>query len=351
MKKSKPITLFAVTGMSPQVVTETLYFLLVERKEKVNDIFILTTAEGKRKIIDVRLDNQIKRLCELYNKPLPDFDIDRNVQVANEESVEIYDVRTNRDNLLFPDAIVKLIREKTGDSTKRLHCSIAGGRKTMSVAMAFALSLFGRKEDELSHVLVSKEFEESKKFFPKNRKEGVLITLADVPFIRLRDKLPLLKEFPNATFTQLVKLTQKEIEEMISIPVLVVRTKQRSIKIQSMEIYLPPFEFAVYIFFLKSKKFIPGGKRLKSKDAELILKYYKEYSINPEQFRRFQELNAHDGLIDFTIIQKAISGIKSKIRKALQNDLIANNYIITTRGGYGLKEYGILLEKTKIKWE
>lgn len=351
MEKRKNKILIFVTGMSPQVVTETLYALLIQQNESVHEIYILTTAEGKTKLVELDLAGQIEQMCKIYKKPCPKFDHDTNIHVAREEDVEISDIRTSRDNMLFPDLIVNLIREKTESNNTQIHCSIAGGRKTMSVAMAYALSLFGRKSDRLSHVLVSKEFENSKKFFPANNTEGRQIILADVPFIRLRDKLPLLKEQPKASFTELVALTQKEIDEWIALPPVIVEQKMRRITTDTDSIVFPPFEFAVYLFFLKSKRYIIGGKKFSKNDSEKIMKYYKLFALSEGQIQRVRAANIHGGFIDFIAIQKAIAQIKRRIRIALNNNPTSDNYIISVSGGYGAKAYGITLDKKKIVWK
>ena len=57
--------------------------------------------------------------------------------------------------------ITNLIRAFTADPESALHVSIAGGRKTMGFFLGYALSLYGRAQDKLSHVLVSPPFESS----------------------------------------------------------------------------------------------------------------------------------------------------------------------------------------------
>jgi CRISPR-associated protein (TIGR02584 family) len=57
------------------------------------------------------------------------------------------------------------VRELTADPDCAIHASIAGGRKTMGFYLGYALSLFGRPQDRLSHVLVSSPFESNQNFF------------------------------------------------------------------------------------------------------------------------------------------------------------------------------------------
>ncbi|MBV5299598.1 MAG: TIGR02584 family CRISPR-associated protein, partial [Rhodoferax sp.] len=75
------------------------------------------------------------------------------------------DIRSPADNRAAADFITAQVRAITADSGCALHASIAGGRKTMGFYLGYALSLFGRPQDRLSHVLVSEPFESSYDFF------------------------------------------------------------------------------------------------------------------------------------------------------------------------------------------
>ena len=50
-----------------------------------------------------------------------------------------------------------VVRDRTQASQGSLHAS--GGRKTMTFTIGYAMSLFGRAQDSLSHVLVSGGYE------------------------------------------------------------------------------------------------------------------------------------------------------------------------------------------------
>ena len=120
------------------------------------------------------------------------------------------DIREVSHNESLGDFIADFVRDRTEDPSVRLHCSLAGGRKTMSFYLGSALQLFGRTWDKLYHVLVTPEFESHPDFYYKPKKNRVLelkdnngkvlrrlhtknaqISLAELPFVRLRDKIPL----------------------------------------------------------------------------------------------------------------------------------------------------------------
>ena len=75
------------------------------------------------------------------------------------------DIRNAADNEAIADAITAVVRELTADADCAVHASIAGGRKTMGFYLGYALSLLGRSQDRLSHVLISSPFESNPEFF------------------------------------------------------------------------------------------------------------------------------------------------------------------------------------------
>jgi hypothetical protein len=134
----------------------------------------------------------------------------------------------------------------------RLLCSIAGGRKTMSFYLGAALSLFGRPQDKLYHVLVTPEFESHPDFYWKPKKninlmlkdrEGKIIKslntkdadiyLAELSFIRIGNKFIL---SGKKGFRELVLEGQKEIDTASAQLPLKISINERAIKIDLISI-------------------------------------------------------------------------------------------------------------------
>lgn len=256
--------LIAVSGLTPQIITETLYCLSVQRKININELYVITTARGRdvingedSKIKYPPLKKEISRLCKIYNiKPPKFFNNDTHIIVAKEESVEMPDIRTDKQNKLFPNKVCEVIREKTTDKENVLFCSVSGGRKTMSIYLAFALSLFGRADDKLLHVLTD-EKNEFKNFFPENKNEDKFLELAEVPYVKLR---PLISEnfdkykIKSLTFDKAVSITQKQLE-LLNQDKLILDTKSDSVKFAFNDpVKLHPKEFNFYLKFVKAKK-------------------------------------------------------------------------------------------------
>jgi CRISPR-associated protein (TIGR02584 family) len=201
--------LLAVTGLSPQIVTETLYALAVAGEPAFvpTEIHLLTTAEGAERARLALLSSEpgwFHRLRADY-QILPIAFTEAHIHLlVNEEGEALTDIRTPEDNRCAADFITEHVRQLTADPTSALHVSIAGGRKTMGFYLGYALSLYGRPQDRLSHVLVSEPFESSWEFFYPTPYPRVLatrdnkladastarVTLAEIPFVSLRHELP-----------------------------------------------------------------------------------------------------------------------------------------------------------------
>jgi CRISPR-associated protein (TIGR02584 family) len=255
--------LLAVTGLSPQVVTETLYALAIRSEPAFvpSEIRLITTREGRER---ARLSllhpgsGWFHRLRQDYSLPPIAFS-DEHIQVLQDsDGNPLDDIRSPEDNLRAADAITEQVRRLTQDPDAALHVSIAGGRKTMGFYLGYALSLFGRPQDRLSHVLVSPPYESHPQFFyptpysevihtppPDSRPldiEEARVTLAQIPFVRLRDGLeqPLLHK--GASYSQTVSEAQRAVPPLA----LQLDPTNRVLTAAGTELTLRPAEFALY---------------------------------------------------------------------------------------------------------
>jgi hypothetical protein len=154
--------------------------------------------------------------------------------------------------------------------------SLAGGRKTMSFLAGHALSLLGRPQDRLSHVLVDTPFEQIPEalgwfFYPTKRNQEkrvpvwdedgretgtqlvdfakAKVRLAPVPYLRLRDALPpvLLAQATSLSFSELVTRAQRSLEA----PVVELDSYLLKMTCAGIRVPLPEKEFACYLFLAK----------------------------------------------------------------------------------------------------
>ena len=76
--------LISVVGLSPQIITETLYYYwhLASPPVPITEVFALTTLHGKQILEDTLLgdDGKLKSLCSDYNLPPIHFDL-ANIQL------------------------------------------------------------------------------------------------------------------------------------------------------------------------------------------------------------------------------------------------------------------------------
>ena len=224
--------LVAVTGLSPQIVTETLYALTVKQKRPFvpTEIRLITTEEGAERAKLSLLHPEsgwFHRLRTDYDLPPIAFGPEHIHVLKDADGRPLGDIRSPEDNERAADTITDVVRDLTSDDDCALHVSIAGGRKTMGFYLGYALSLYGREQDRLSHVLVNAPYESHRDFFyptpgsvlihtrePDSRPydaRDAKVTLAEIPFVRLREGLnPELME-GTASFSAAVADAQRAL--------------------------------------------------------------------------------------------------------------------------------------------
>src|SRR5262249_32305847 len=128
--------LLAVTGLSPQIVTETLYALAVEHRPPwvPTEIRIVTTRRGAETAQRTLLCGDpgwFERLCADYRLPETAFGLDHIRVIVGPKGTPLDDILDEADNAAVADFITQEVRALTADPEASLHVSIAGGRKTM----------------------------------------------------------------------------------------------------------------------------------------------------------------------------------------------------------------------------
>jgi len=255
--------LFTVCGLSPQVVTETIYALAVsappDERFIPTEVHVLTTTEGAQRVRLALLSEQpgcFERLRSDYELPPITFGSEQIHLVRDASGEPLADIRTESDNACMADAVTELVRRFTADDHCALHVSIAGGRKTMGFYAGYALSLFGREQDRLSHVLVSAPFESSWEFFYPTPRPQVIATrdgrdladastaevrLAEIPFVRLRQGLPRALLEGRNSFADTVAAANARLVP----PTLRLDVAQRSVVADGHRLPLTPTQFAL----------------------------------------------------------------------------------------------------------
>ena len=206
-------TVFVVgMGTSPAVLTETVWALAHSKEPIVPDeIEVITTASGKAALTKAVLDGSpsvMDRLKAALRKEKIDvegklvFGTASIKVIPDAKGNELDDLRTGEDNLRAADFMLGELRKYSECSDTTIHCSIAGGRKTMSALLFSCMSLVGREQDKVYHVLLPPEFEggvEPAFYFPepgktyiaaktgkKYKANKVQSELFEVPYVRMR---------------------------------------------------------------------------------------------------------------------------------------------------------------------
>ena len=355
--------LVAVTGMSPQIVTETLYALAVAQTPPFipTGIRLITTEAGAKLARQKLLEPgsaQVRRLCADYGLPTVEFESAHVMVIEDSRGQPMSDIRDLGDNTRAANTIAAAIRDFTQDEDSALHVSIAGGRKTMGFYMGYALSLFGRAQDRLSHVLVNPPFESAPDFFYPTPEASVVrdregnchdgrdakVTLADIPFVRLRAGLNLESQIDKVSFTALVEEAQRTL--LPSPPVsLKLNLDECMVTADNVSFKLQPALFAFYWMLAElAQKGQPFVHWLDDNYTDKLAIYRKRVGIyDDDNFLKCDEDK-----------QKYTYEIRSKIKTALERHLgkrHAARYLIGSgpnppRSGY--KPFGLSLPSEAI---
>ncbi len=287
--------LLAVSGLTPQIVTETIYALAADEHAPFvpTEVHLITSAEGAHRAELSLLSDDLgwfHKLCADYHLPGVRFDRSHIHVMRDAHGQTMNDIRSPSDNQAAADFITAQVRTITADPACALHASIAGGRKTMGFYLGYALSLYGRPQDRLSHVLVSEPFESSYDFFyptPYSRvlqtRDGQLadtamaqVTLADIPFVSLRHGLPIALLAGQASFNDAVAA----VRAALAPAQLVLDLSRQRILAAGREVALPPAELALLAVF--ARRTIQGEGPLSAPtkgvpDAIWAKRYLSEY--------------------------------------------------------------------------
>jgi CRISPR-associated protein (TIGR02584 family) len=188
MKRDDEINVIALVGLTPAVVTETLYAILREGG-RIGAIYLVATKASEAAINYLSAPNtgQIAALWAIHGRgeALPAI----RVCLISCDNIPIPDIQTSDHHNLMADTINDLVSELTSASNPVLHASIAGGRKTMGAILMLAMCLHGRADDRISHCLVAPELEADRNFYfpmPADAQADAGVNLVDLSFPRLR---------------------------------------------------------------------------------------------------------------------------------------------------------------------
>lgn len=379
--------LVSVIGLTPQIITETLYYLTCKKKPsiKISEIYAITTEPGKNMATELLLDKKsgaFYAFCKDYSIDHTSIKFDETTisVLKDAEGNNLSDIRTADENKVVADTVTDFIRKLTNIPDTRLHCSIAGGRKTMGIYLAYALQLFGRPQDKLYHILVSPEFESHPDFFYKPKKNRILILndtqnkikrintksacveLAEIPFVHLGHKLPILFGEKSLSYTRMVARAQREIDNTRALSDLMIDIPERRVRIGTRSVKLQPLELVVLLRFARRKL---------DECAVLNKQNCNDCNVCFEEIRNCTSIIATKKMLkDYAGFYSTDSGFYqnlahrwsehgatheclreniSRINRAIGSITDSNLYQVSSIRKYGQTRYGIRLDRSKIK--
>lgn len=282
--------LLATTGESPQVITETLYAVHQQNLRWPDELHLITTTLGRdRAILGLLLQGHLERLCIELGRTQPAFAPDHVHVVPAANGQEVDDARSLEDHEALANFIMQQVRDYTATRDNTVHASLAGGRKTMTFYLGYAMTLFGRAEDILTHVLVNDRCYESNGFWfptdhpthrwlvdrngnPVLNRHGqpadasplhAQITLANIPFIRHRHGMPPIFhriETPLAfrKIVHLINLSENPAKLTLTLETaahrIIVGSLDQGFAIEPVEVPLGKLELAFFAMLARATK-------------------------------------------------------------------------------------------------
>ncbi|MGH8581434.1 MAG: CRISPR-associated ring nuclease Csm6 [Gammaproteobacteria bacterium] len=292
--------LLVIAGLTPQVVTETLYALTQGASTRgkppfhPTELWIATTNAGRREVEHALMErggNQVRQLCEDYRLAVPVFGDSHVLGLTDKHGKPLEDAHDDAAFLALGDLFTAHLAEWTEDPQSAVHLSIAGGRKTMGYLAGHALSLLGRQQDRLSHVLVNSPFDRIPEFFypPPTSCPAVArlddgtnevvdlsraeVKLAYVPFLRMREVLAkaLRAQAKTLPFSEIVERAQRSLDD----PVVTIDTHELLMTCGGVPVKLPEENFALYYALAKRRDMGITPRAMTDEEVELYLGYYE----------------------------------------------------------------------------
>jgi len=356
--------LVAVAGQTPAIITESLWALEQERRMRIDEIRVITTAQGRTTVIEQLLgeNGRFAEYCADYRVPAGRIAFsEQSIYVLSGSTGELEDIRTSQDNTAAADQVFALIREWTQRRQDLLFCSLAGGRKTLGVYLAMALMLCGRSEDSLSHVLVSPEFEtgvhdfyypppqdrcyqrlagfdpERRAVYQRVSARDARVELADIPFPRLREiiggELPLEKGLSKA-----VHYSQIVLAYLQHSPPVTLHLHNGLVTLGRLSFTLTRQLIAVYAFFLTQ---FNAPQAVGIDDLFAKRKVVADFERRIDRLRLGeQERYAWESMRDVEEFRArlgpCISKVNREVNKAFGRNRLAERYRIATGRKYGV---------------
>jgi len=354
-KPAEDIVLLAVTGLTPSILTETIWALAhpdAGREPVIpSRVIVVTTTDGRDKIgklfkptptlggvspwaaLRSSLENEGHDLSGRlrFGQTADDVRVITACDRLKGCSVELADIRNRADNEATADFFLEIVRGIVENPDTQLIVSIAGGRKTMGALLYACMTLAGRETDRLTHVLVSKPFETLREYYfpgqPGDKIRGqdevlyepaqACVELADVPFVALRNLFQRELGRKAGTFSRLVETCRENVRrQAMKTMHLSIHFGRPRMEVNGEEIKFAPLEHLLLLFLAQRAK---DGKSAYASydDAVDDLNLFRENLIAKAPKNDLSDWrntdNLHRSLWDEEDIRKTNSRIRAKL--------------------------------------
>lgn len=314
MRNQKRLVLVASVGHSPQVLTGMVWELAHLPTPVVPDeIVVLADGRSARKLKATVLNGA----QSVWRRLLDDLVADgvriegrlllgsTRIRVfPDTQGDEAEDLRTAEDNLRAADFILQQLRQYTESSDVELIVSIAGGRKTTSALLLSCMTLLGRENDRVYHLLQSPEYEgrEESPMYGANE-------LFEVPYVRMRGwYLEKFKDIPPSYCTLVTKV-QSVSPKAVVYPKIGLDVAAGTMKLDGRLVHLSKTNFAALYLIAK-------GCPIKDLHARLVGLHNSRSARRCDWLDTFREGSRFADIEAVEDLSKTLSELRKKLKSA-----------------------------------
>lgn len=336
--------LISICGTSPAVITEAIWALSEEQKV-LDEVVVITTTEGKA-AIEKQLFGEMANLKKLRDHLPEEYagfnftNTGKYIKILSnaDDSGNSTDIQQTDDTLPMGNDILDVLRKYTEKLDTKIYFSIAGGRKSMTAMGALCMSLVGRQQDELCHVLVDDKlvFGKPSFYFPseamhtftdrdtKQTEEingsSAKITLSKIPYVRIRNLFQEKFDRIPAYYSELVDEANVIALGKPAKKKLVIDTKEGSATLNGQSFKITGRPLAYLYGLAKHGQVITKTKDSVAENTLEVIEYF-----SPDLGLNIQAIIQNSSI-------ESVSGAISELKKVLEKFDI----MVIKRGHYGL---------------
>jgi CRISPR-associated protein (TIGR02584 family) len=351
--KESELVFLAVSGMSPAVLTETIWALAHEETPVIPDRIVVVTTTRGQAVLEKELFTPVQKgkpdlwqvlrdqILAAHDRPRTKLNLDtiRLISVPNPRtgrSEPLEDFRTSEENAAVANYLLDQVRGLVETPGVRLITSIAGGRKTLGVLLYACMSLLGRETDRVTHVLVSEPYDnpglKPRFYFPEQpiqklsldgksyTADQARIDLGDIPFVPLRNLFDRQGFTRPSTFTGLVERCRQKVSEFASRNVkLKIWRKRTEIEVNGVKVNPSNPQHLLLLFLVEKETAADRGLVSKFNTAIEPLRAFGEKVYAQRNTKDFSDWRGEARLpssFDDQNLRRLLNDLKEKLKAA-----------------------------------